>query len=71
LSHLPVDLWGWDILKDMGLLILNHNQQVTQMMMSQGFDPRTGLGIQHQGITQNIELIQKTNHHGLGFQNFS
>jgi hypothetical protein len=39
LSHLPVNLWGWDILKAMGLLILIPNQQVTYMMLSQGFDP--------------------------------
>jgi hypothetical protein len=55
----------------MGMLILSPNQQVTQMMLSQGFDPRVGLGAQHQRITQPIEPIQKTDHHGSGFQIFS
>jgi hypothetical protein len=71
ISHLPVNLCGQDILKDMGLLILSPNQKVTQMILSQGFDPRAGLGAQRQGITQPIEPIQKTNCHGLGFQKFS
>jgi hypothetical protein len=55
----------------MGVLILSPNQQVTQMMLSQGFDPGAGLGAQHQDITQPVEPIQKTNSHGSGFQSFS
>jgi hypothetical protein len=56
---------------DMGLLVLSPNQEVTQMMLPQGFDPRAGLGAQHQGTTQPIEPIQKPDRHGLGYQNFS
>jgi hypothetical protein len=56
--------------KDMGLLVLSPNQQVTQMMLPLGFGPRAGMGAQYQGITQPIQPVQETDHHGLGFQNF-
>jgi hypothetical protein len=36
LSHLSVNLWGQDMLKDMGVLVLRPNEQVTQMMLPQG-----------------------------------
>jgi hypothetical protein len=36
LSHLSVNLWGQDMLKDMGVLVLSPNEQVTQMMLPQG-----------------------------------
>jgi hypothetical protein len=66
-----VNLWGQDVLKDVGVLILSPNQQVTQLMLPPGFVPRASLGAQHQGITQPTEPIQKTDSHGVRFQNFS
>jgi hypothetical protein len=57
--------------KDMGWLVLSPSHQVTQLMLPPGFDPRAGVRAQHPGITQPIEPVQKTERHGLGFQNFS
>jgi hypothetical protein len=58
------------VLKDTGLLLVSPNTQVTQMMLNQGFDPRAGLGVTRQGITQPIEPLQKNNRHALRFIHF-
>jgi hypothetical protein len=51
-------------------LLVNPNTQGTQIMLNQGFDPWTGLGVTHQDITQPTEPLQKNNRHGLGFKRF-
>ncbi|KAI5948210.1 Endogenous retrovirus group K member 7 Pro protein [Manis javanica] len=42
LDHLPVNLWGWDILTQMSVLLFSPSPQVAQMMLNQGRVPGTG-----------------------------
>ena len=64
---LPVNLWGRDILKDMGVLLCSPNSTVTSMLLNQGFLPNGGLGINQQGVVEPAVPRTFTNRQGLGF----
>ncbi|KAF6270535.1 hypothetical protein mRhiFer1_009672 [Rhinolophus ferrumequinum] len=64
---LPVNLWGRDIMSDMGVYLFSPNTQVTQQMFDQGLLPGQGLIIEGQGRQKPISPnpnLQKT---GLGY----
>lgn len=42
--HLPINLWGRDILATMGALICSPNEVVTKQMLAQGYRSSQGLG---------------------------
>ncbi|XP_036031794.1 endogenous retrovirus group K member 6 Pro protein-like [Onychomys torridus] len=54
---LPINLWGRDIMTQMGIIMMSPNDKVTQMMLKTGFLPGKGLGKLEQGQTQPIMPI--------------
>lgn len=67
LPHLPINLWGRDVLEKMGVLLISSNSAVNHMLLNQGFDPRLGLGKNQQGIRNPLAAIPKSSRKGLGF----
>lgn len=65
---LPVNLWGRDVMVDLELCLTNEYSPVARnIMYDMGYVPGKGLGKHHQGPTDPIEVIPKSNRHGLGF----
>lgn len=65
---LPVNLWGRDILKSLGLKLMNeYSLPAQQMMQNMGHIPGKGLGKNQQGIVKLLQGIPKHDRHGLGF----
>lgn len=54
LDHLPVNLWGQDILTQMSVLLYSPSPQVAQMMLNQRHVPSTGLESEGQGRSHPI-----------------
>lgn len=71
IENLPVNLWGRDILSQLGVIICSPNALVTHQMFRQGYMPGRGLGRDEQGIVQPIHLPPKMDRSGLGYENFS
>ncbi len=71
LPHIPLNLWGRDILSQLKLIMASPNEVVTQQMLNQGFLPGLGLGKNNQGITRPISLASNINRQGLGSSPFS
>lgn len=67
LPGLPVNLWGRDILQQMGILLLSPNPTVTNILLNQGYDPRNGLGKNQQGNKLPLQTDNKRDKTGLGF----
>ncbi|XP_012865420.1 PREDICTED: LOW QUALITY PROTEIN: endogenous retrovirus group K member 9 Pol protein-like [Dipodomys ordii] len=63
---LPVDLWGRDIMTQMGVIMFSPNETVTNIMLKSGFLPGKGLGKHEQGINQPILPTPKRDKKGLG-----
>lgn len=68
---LPVNLWGRDILKQMGVIMLSPNEVVTKQMLNMGFLPGKGLGKEGQGPTGPVTVKQCTDRLGVGADLFS
>ena len=49
LDHLPVNLWGRDVLAEMGVLLFSPNSVVTSQMFNPGLNPTKELGKMQQG----------------------
>lgn len=65
---LPINLWGRDVMKQLGLKLMNEYSAPAQDMMTKmGYIPGKGLGKSNQGITEPIPTKQKLDRHGLGF----
>lgn len=65
---LPINLWGRDIMKQLGLKLMNNYSAPAQNMMAKmGYLPGKGLGKFHQGRTEPLATKQKLNRQGLGF----
>lgn len=72
LNHIPVNLWGRDILHDMGAVITT--QPIQHMLHKQGFAPGKGLGKYLQGDPQPIsdkDLITQDSQDKMGLGNLS
>lgn len=70
-SGLPVNLWGRDILSQMGVMMCSPNEVITNQMLRTGFLPGKGLGRNEQGITEPLTPTPKTDRGGLGADLFS
>ncbi|KAG3283437.1 hypothetical protein H1C71_034002, partial [Ictidomys tridecemlineatus] len=69
LDHLPINLWGRDVLDQLGLTLTNNiNQNAPSIMAQQGFRKGKRLEKQEQGIAAPIQIDQGTDRHGLDFQ---
>ena len=65
---LPINLWGRDIMKQLGLKLINEYSTPAQNMMTKmGYVPGKGLGKFQQGITEPVPTKPKLDKHGLGF----
>lgn len=63
---LPVNLWGQDLLSQLGLIMFSPNEVIASQMLNQGFLPRQGLGKNAQGIKEPIQVTQRPPRLGLG-----
>ena len=68
---LPVNLWGRDILSQMGVLMCSPNEIVTGQMLRMGHLPGRGLGKREQGPITPIQTSPRPKNLGLGAENFS
>lgn len=66
LPHLPVNLWGRDVMQQMGVYMFAPNQVISDMMMNQGLLPQQGLGKGNQGITCPIVSTPRPTRASLG-----
>lgn len=71
LDHIPVNLWGRDIMEQMDLKLTsdipNISPKANLMMLAQGHVWGKGLGPYQQGITSPIETTPSQDRKGLGF----
>lgn len=70
LEGLPVDLWGWDILSHMSVMIYTPSSSAPSIMFNQGYSPGQGVGISGQGRLEPVQTIPKTDRSGLGYPMF-
>ena len=66
IAGLPINLWGRDLLSQMGLIMGSPNTIVTTQMLKNGYLPGQGLGKNSMGITKPIEATSNQNRAGLG-----
>lgn len=66
-AGLPVNLWGRDVMSQMGVYLYSPNQQVTKMMFDQGLLPKDGLGPSGQGRKEPIFPSPLPQRAGLGY----
>lgn len=64
---LPVNLWGRDVMSNMGVYLYSPSIQVTQQMFDQGLLPGRGLGIEGQGHQEPISPNPNLQKAGLGY----
>lgn len=67
LPHLPCNLWGRDVLQQMGVYLFSPNPIVSQQLLQQGLLPNQGLGKHNTGILAPVQVTPKNDRHGLGF----
>lgn len=67
LPGFPVNLWGQDILSQMGVIFQSPNNIITHQMFQQGFNPNKGLGKNQQERTTPIVPMPKLDTKGLGY----
>ena len=68
LDHLPINLWGQDVLDQLGLILTNNiSSNVPNIRAKQGFRKKR-LGKQEQGMAAPIQIDQGMDTHGLDFQ---
>lgn len=66
ITGLPINLWGRDLLAQLGMIICSPNEIVTLQMFKQGYIPGRGLGENSTGITHPIEPVPRPPRAGLG-----
>ncbi|XP_049636659.1 endogenous retrovirus group K member 25 Pro protein-like [Suncus etruscus] len=68
IPDLPINLWGRDLMDQMGLVLLKcRNKHVLDQMLAQGYVPSKGLGKYLQGVTKPISVSPRSGRQGLGF----
>lgn len=66
IPHLPVNLWGRDLLSQMKVIMCSPNETVAAQMLSQGYTPGKGLGKAENGILHPIPNVGQIDRKGLG-----
>lgn len=64
---LPVNLWGRDVMSQMGIYLFSPSEQVSQQMFDQGLLPLSGLGKRGQGRVEPIFPEHRPERAGLGY----
>ena len=65
---LPINLWGRDVMIDMGLTLTNeYSTQAIDIMRRMGYKEGKGLGRQEQGLREPISSVANDRRQGLGF----
>lgn len=64
---LPVNLWGRDIMSNMGVYLFSPSPQVTQQMFDQGLLPGQGLGAEGQGRQEPVSPAPNLQRTGIGY----
>lgn len=64
---LPVNLWGRDIMNNMGVYLFSPSTQVTQQMFDQGLLPGQGLGTEGQGCQEPVSPAPNLQRASLGY----
>lgn len=65
---LPVNLWGRDVMQELGLVLSNeYSPQAERMMQRMGFEAGQGLGKHEQGQLLPVQPQNKQDRKGLGF----
>jgi hypothetical protein len=59
LGH-PINLWGRDLLSQLGLTMCSPNEVITAQMINSGFSPGKGLGKNEDGTIYSIEAHGNT-----------
>lgn len=67
---LPFNLWGRDILSQMGVLLYSPSDQITAQMLDMGYIPGKGLGKHNQGKEWPVDPKGNTGTKGLGYNPF-
>lgn len=57
LPRLPVNLWGRDVMKEMGVYLYSPSQATSHMLMNQGLLPDQGLGVHSQGNREPVQVV--------------
>lgn len=68
---LPVNLWGRDILKQRGVMMLSPSEAVTKQILKTGFLPGKGLEKNEQGSSEPLTIAPRQDRSGLGNNLFS
>ncbi|XP_058159464.1 endogenous retrovirus group K member 7 Pro protein-like [Dasypus novemcinctus] len=67
LPHIPFNLWGRDLLAQLGTVIGSPSPIVTAQMLNQGFKPEKGLGRTESGALEPISATPHSNRADLGY----
>lgn len=67
LDGLPINLWGRDLLSQLGIIMKSPNDVVTVQMLKTAFVPGKGLGKDQKGITEPIFPSGQIDTKGLGY----
>lgn len=65
--HLPVNLWGQDIMTQMGVYLYSHNTVIANQMFQQGLLSIQGLGNENKGRINPIIPSKRPPRAGLGY----
>ena len=67
IPHLPVNLWGRDIMSRMGVYLYSPSTAVTNQMFQQGLLPNHGLGKDNKGKIDPVISDSRPSRAGLGY----
>jgi hypothetical protein len=68
LKDLPVNLWGREVLQEMGAILYSPSAKFSYMMLQQGFVLYKGLGKSQQGIKEPISSMPHPPLMGFGYE---
>lgn len=66
LPGLPVNLWGRDVMMNMGVYLYSPDKKISNQLLDQGLLPHQGLGINSQGPLQPLIPAVKNDRKGIG-----
>lgn len=66
LPGLPVNLWGRDVMMNMGVYLYSPDKKISNQLLDQGLLPHQGLGINSQGPLQPLIPAVENDRKGIG-----